>query len=55
MAVQPASPQVLYLAVQIEREIGNTMREREYRAALLDEYPESAEARSLQESAADAR
>jgi type IV pilus assembly protein PilF len=55
MAVQPTSPQVLYLAVQIEREMGNENAERQYERQLLDEFPDSAEARSLQESAADAR
>ena len=55
MSVQPASPQVLFLAVQIERKIGNERAEREYQRRLLDEFPESAEARNLQESAADAR
>lgn len=55
MAVQPASPQVLFLAVQIERETGNVNAEREYQRRLLDEFPDSAEARNLQEAAADAR
>jgi len=49
MATNPPSAQILLLAIQIERELGNETAEEEYRTQLLDQFPESAEARRLSE------
>lgn len=50
MAVQPASASILYLAVQIEKDMGNQSAEMDYRRQLLEDFPESAEARRLLET-----
>ena len=54
MAVQPISAAVLMLAIRIEQDMGNRNAEREYRRQLLDEFPDSPEARQLLGTAADA-
>ncbi len=50
LAVQPASPSVLFLAVQIEKDMGNERAQRDYTRQLIEDFPESAEARSLRET-----
>lgn len=55
LATQAPSPQILYIAMQIEQGMGDERAEREYRDRLLQDYPESAEARSVVAAAADAR
>ena len=50
LAVQPASPSILFLAVQIEKGMGNERAEADYTRRLLEDFPESPEARRLQES-----
>ena len=50
LSVQPASPSILYLAMQIERDMGDSRAERDYRRQLLEEFPESAEARRVLET-----
>ncbi len=50
LAVEPPSAPILYLAVQIERDMGNQSAERDYRRQLLEDFPESAEARRLLET-----
>lgn len=53
MSVQAVSAPVLLLAIQIERELGNKSAEREYTRQLLEDFPESVEARRLLEMSAD--
>ena len=53
MSVQPASAPILLLAIQIERELGHANAERDYTRQLLDEFPDSAEARRLLDMSAD--
>lgn len=50
LSVQPASPSILFLAMQIERDMGDSRAERDYRRQLLAEFPESAEARRVLET-----
>lgn len=50
LAVNPPTASILYLAVQIEQDLGDQSAENEYRDRLIDEFPESAEARSLREA-----
>ncbi len=50
LAVQPASPSILYLAMQIERDMGDSRAARDYRRQLIEEFPESAEARRALET-----
>lgn len=50
LSVQPASPSILLLAVQIEEEMGNDSARRDYMMQLFEEFPDSAEARRLQET-----
>jgi type IV pilus assembly protein PilF len=50
MAVQPPTPSILMLAVQIEEDMGDDNARRDYMRQLLDEFPDSAEARRLQET-----
>ena len=42
------------VAIQIERDMGNESAEREYTNQLLEEFPDSDEARQLLERTADA-
>lgn len=49
LSTNPSSPQVLSLAIDVERTIGDERAQREYEDRLLREYPESAEARRLLE------
>jgi type IV pilus assembly protein PilF len=50
LATNPASPSVLYLAVQIEKELGDNRASTDYSNQLLRDFPDSAEARRLTES-----
>ena len=47
MSTQPVTAPVLYLAIQVERGMGDERAERDYERRLLREFPESAEARDL--------
>lgn len=49
LSVSPPSAGVLYLAVQIEQELGNAAAQREYEDRLIREFPTSAEARRVLE------
>lgn len=49
-AVAPHSAQSLWLGVQVERKLGNKDAAGSYAVALKGKYPDSAEARQLQES-----
>ncbi len=49
MAVQPATPALLVLAMDIEKEMGDERARREYMNQLLSEFPDSDEARRLSE------
>jgi len=50
MAVQPLSPSILMLGVQIEGEIGNDSARRDYENQLFEQFPESPEAKRLRET-----
>jgi len=50
MAVQPVSPSILLLAVQIEEAMGNDSARLDYLNQLLEQFPESAEARRLRDT-----
>lgn len=50
LSVNPASPEILWLAVQIERAIGDERAARDFGDRLLREFPESPEARRVLES-----
>lgn len=55
MAVQPVTPSLLELAIEIEKAMGDTRAVREYRRQLIEEFPDSAEAQRQMETAAGAR
>ena len=50
LGVNPPSAAVLYLAVQIEKDIGNARASTDYSNQLLRDFPASAEARRLMEA-----
>ena len=50
LSANPSSAAILYLAVQIEKDIGNARASTDYTNELLREYPGSAEARRLLET-----
>ena len=50
LSANPASAEILWLAVQIERAIGDERAARQYGDRLLREFPESAEARRVLET-----
>ena len=50
LSANPSSAAILYLAVQIEKDIGNARASTDYTNVLLREYPGSAEARRLLET-----
>lgn len=50
MSVQPMSPELLLLAVQIEEDMGNDSARRDYINQLYELFPDSDEARRLRES-----
>ena len=55
MAVQPVTPSILELAIEIEKAMGDTRAVQEYRRQLVEEFPDSAEAERQMETAAGAR
>jgi type IV pilus assembly protein PilF len=50
MSVQPLSPSLLLLAVQIEEEMGNESARRDYMQQLFEMFPDSDEAQRLREA-----
>lgn len=49
LSSNPSSPQVLWLAIDVEKTIGDERAQREYEDRLLRDFPESAEARRVLE------
>lgn len=49
MSVQPATPALLMLAMEIEKDMGDERARREYMNRLISEFPDSNEARRLAE------